>query len=167
MLDFSWSNILNSNAFNFAVMVLFFAILIKYLKLPEKIENQRADIQQTVEASDNMKKEAKEALEKVEKSLETLPAEIDKILENANNASKAFEAKSKEEIEKLVLSIKETANRQVAAEEKQAQSVLSKNIGKASVDIANRQVKTAFNNNSELHRKFISDFINSIDKLEV
>lgn len=167
MLDFSWSNILNSNAFNFAVMVLFFAILIKYLKLPEKIENQRADIQQTVEASDNMKKAAKEALEKVEKSLETLPAEIDKILENANNASKAFEAKSKEEIEKLVLSIKETANRQVAAEEKQAQSVLSKNIGKASVDIANRQVKTAFNNNSELHRKFISDFINSIDKLEV
>ena len=35
MLDISWSNILNSNAFNFTILVIFFAILMKYLKLPE------------------------------------------------------------------------------------------------------------------------------------
>lgn len=167
MLDFSWSNILNSNAFNFTVMVLFFAILVKYLKLPEKIESQRTEIQNNVEASDNIKKEAKEALAKVQKSLESLPLELDEILKNADAAAKAFENKSKEEIEKLVASIKENAEKQVQSEEKQAHSSLSKNIGKASVDIAHRQVESAFENNKELHRKFINDFINSIDKLEV
>lgn len=167
MLDFSWSNILSSNAFNFAVMVLLFAILIKFLKLPQMIEEQRSFIQNSVEASDDLKNEAKKAFQNVEKSLESLPDELDGIIQKANEASKAFEAKSKDEIEHLVDSIKDAAHRQVAAEERQAQSVLSKNVGKASVDIASKQVRKAFENNNELHRKFISDFINSIDKLEV
>ncbi len=167
MLDFSWSNILSSNAFNFAVMVLLFAILIKFLKLPQRLEEQRTSIQQTVEASDDLKNDAKEALSAVEKSLESLPDEIQEIMKKADETSIAFEAKSRDEIEHLVESIKDSAHRQVVAEEKQTQSILSKNVGKASVDIANKQVKKAFENNSELHRKFISDFINSIDKLEI
>ena len=150
MLDISWSNILNSNAFNFTILVIFFAILMKYLKLPEAMEAQRHDIQASVE-----------------KSLENLPAELDEILKKADSTAKAFEAKSRDEIEKLVASIKENTKKQLEAEEKQVQSSLMKNVSKASVEVAQRQVKRALDGNKELHRKFISDFINSIDRLEV
>lgn len=167
MLDISWSNILNSNAFNFTILVIFFAILMKYLKLPEAMEAQRRDIQASVESSDNLKKEAEEAFHKVEKSLENLPAELDEILKKADSTAKAFEAKSRDEIEKLVASIKENTKKQLEAEEKQVQSSLMKNVSKASVEVAQRQVKRALEGNKELHRKFISDFINSIDRLEV
>ena len=167
MLDFSWSNILNSNAFNFTILVIFFAILFKYLKLPEAMESQRRDIQNSVESSDNLKKEAEDAFHKVEKSLENLPAEIDEIIKKADSAAKAFEAKSKDEIDKLVVSIKENAQKQLDAEEKQVKSSLMKNVSKASVDVAQKQVKRALDGNKELHRKFISDFINNIGGLEV
>lgn len=167
MLDFSWSNILNSNAFNFTILVIFFAILFKYLKLPEAMESQRRDIQNSVESSDNLKKEAEYAFHKVEKSLENLPAEIDEIIKKADSAAKAFEAKSKDEIDKLVVSIRENAQKQLDAEEKQVKSSLMKNVSKASVDVAQKQVKRALDGNKELHRKFISDFINNIDGLEV
>ena len=167
MLDFSWSNILNSNAFNFTILVIFFAVLMKYLKLPEAMESQRQDIQNSVEASDNLKKEAEEAFLKVEKSLENLPQELDEIIQKADSAAKAFEAKSKDEIDRLVGSIKENAKKQLEAEEKQVQSALLKNVSKASVDVAQKQVKRVLDGNKELHRKFINDFINSIDRLEV
>lgn len=167
MLDISWSNILESNAFNFTVMVIFFAVLIKFLKVPESIEADRANIQQNIELSDEEKRMAREGFHNVEKSLENLPNELDAILKNADTTAKAFENKSKEEIEKLVASIKENAQKRVNTEEKQAQSALMKNIGKSSVEIAQRQVKKAFDQNNELHRKFINDFINGIDKLEV
>ena len=167
MLDFSWSNILNSNAFNFTILVIFFAILFKYLKLPEAMESQRRDIQNSVEASDNLKKEAQEAFQKVEKSLETLPQEIDEIIKKADSAAKAFEAKSKDEIEKLVVSIKANAQKQVEAEEKQVRSSLMKNVSKASVEVAQKQVKRALDGNKELHRKFIGDFIDNIERLEI
>lgn len=167
MLDISWSNILQSNAFNFTIMVIFFAILMKFLKLPENIEAQRSDIQKSIESSDSLKKQAEEEFKKIEKSLENLPSELDKILKNADLTAKAFENKSKEEIEKIVATIKENAEKQVLAEEKHTQSTLTKNIAKSSVDIAHKQVKKAFDQNSELHRKYINDFINSIDRLEV
>lgn len=167
MLDISWSNILESNAFNFTVMVIFFAILVKYLKLPESIEADRTNIQRNIELSDEEKRTAQSKFHSVEKSLESLPSELDKIIKNADVTAKAFEKQSREEIQKLVVSIKENAQKQVSTEEKQAQSALMKNIGKSSVEIAQKQVKRAFDQNNELHRKVISDFINDIDKLQV
>lgn len=164
MLDISWSNVLESNAFNFTIMVIFFAVLIKYLKVPEGIEADRTNIQKNVELSDEEKRTAQSEFHQVEKSLENLPDELDKIIKNADVTAKAFENKSKEEIEMLVESIKENAQKQVGAQEKQTQSLLMKNIGKSSVEIAQKQVKNAFEQNKDLHRKFINDFINSLDK---
>ena len=45
--------------------------------------------------------------------------------------------------------------------------MLLKSAGNASVEVAGRQVSKALENNKELHRKFIQDFINEIDRLEV
>ncbi len=167
MLDFSYQNILHSNTINFAIMIGFFAILIKFLKVGEKMEQGRACVQESVENSDSLKIHAEKEFKKIKDSLKDLPKEIDGILENAKATAIAFEQKSKDEIEQLVASIKVNADKQVGAEEKQAQSVLSKNIGKSSVEIAQRQVKNTFEKNKDLHRKVIGDFINDLDKLEV
>lgn len=167
MLDFSWSNILHSNAFNFTIMIIFFAVLIKHLKVPEALEMDRASIQESVEISDSLSENAENEFKKVKKSIENLPKELDEILVNAEITAKAFEVKSKEEIDKLVSSIKLNAEKQVSTEEKQIQSTLMKNISKSSVEIAHGQVKKAFESNKELHKKVMNDFIESLDKLEV
>lgn len=167
MLDFSWNNILHSNAFNFAIMVAFFAFVAHKLKVAQAVEKHRASIEKTIKDSDLLKSSSEEELKKVAKSLENLPQELDEILKNAEKTAQAFEAKSKEEIDRLVCSIKENTEKQISAEEKHTNSVILKSAGNASVDVAQRQVEKVLENNKELHRKFISDFINEIDRLEV
>ena len=167
MLDFSYHNILHSNTINFAVMIAFFALLFKKLKIAEGLEESRKNIQQSVEDSDALKDNAQKEFNKIKESLKELPKELEGILESAHATAQAFEAKSKEEIEQLVASIKINAEKQVATEEKNVQGVLTRNIGKSSVEIANKQIVKAFDGNKELHRKVISDFINTLDELEV
>ena len=42
-----------------------------------------------------------------------------------------------------------------------------KSVSSSSIEIAQRQIKTALDKDKELHRKYIEDFINSIDKIDV
>lgn len=167
MLDFSWNNILQSNAFNFAIMIAFFAFIAHKIKVSQAVEKHRASIQKTIEDSDILKSSSEKELENVEKSLEKLPEELDEILKNAQKTANAFEEKSKAEINKLVKAIKQNAEKQLYSEEKHTNSMLLKSAGNASVEVAGRQVSKALENNKELHRKFIQDFINEIDRLEV
>ena len=60
MFDFSWSNILHSNVINFAIMIAFFAYIIKKLNVGQKIEDMRVSIQQKVEEYFSHKKIRKE-----------------------------------------------------------------------------------------------------------
>ena len=101
MLDFSWNNILQSNAFNFAIMIAFFAFIAHKIKVSQAVEKHRASIQKTIEDSDILKSSSEKELEKVEKSLEKLPEELDEILKNAKKTANAFEEKSKEEISEI------------------------------------------------------------------
>ena len=167
MLDLSWNNILHSNAINFVIMVAFFLFIAYKMKVSQAVENHRASIQKTIEDSDLLKKDSAEELQKVEKSLENLPQELEGILKNAEQTAKAYESKTKAEIDKLVQSIKDNTEKQISAEEKHTNSVVLKNAGNASVEVAQKQVMKALERDNSLHRKLISDFINEIDGLEV
>ncbi len=167
MLDLSWNNILHSNALNFIIMIAFFGFIAYKLKLSEAIEKNRASIQKSIEDSDLLKADSQEELKKVEKSLENLPNEIESILKNAEQTAKAFEAKTKADLERLVQSIKDNTEKQINAEEKHTNSVILQNAANASVEVAHKQVINALEHNKDLHRKFINDFINEIDGLEV
>ena len=124
MLDLSWNNILHSNALNFIIMIAFFGFIAYKLKLSEAIEKNRASIQKSIEDSDLLKADSQEELKKVEKSLENLPNEIESILKNAEQTAKAFEAKTKADLERLVQSIKDNTEKQINAEEKHTNSVI-------------------------------------------
>ena len=137
------------------------------MKVSQAVEKHRASIQKTIEDSDLLKKDSAEELQKVEKSLENLPQELEGILKNAEQTAKAYEVKTKAEIDKLVQSIKDNTEKQISAEEKHTNSVVLKNAGNASVEVAQKQVMKALEKDNSLHRKFISDFINEIDGLEV
>lgn len=167
MLDFSWSNILHSNVINFAIMIGIFAIIIKKLKVSQKIEDMRASIQNKVEESDTIKEEAKKDFENVSQSLANIEDELKEIVKKAEETAKAFEEKSKEDLNKTVESIKKNIEKQVQSEENHVQTSLMKNVSAASVEIAQRQIKSALDKDKQLHRKYIDDFINSIDKVDV
>lgn len=167
MLDFSWSNILHSNVINFAIMIALFAFIISKLKVAQKIEDFRTSVKKSVEDSDLIKDMAKKEFEKVSDSLAHVDVELESIVNRANDTAKLFEAKTREDLSKTVDTIKLSIEKQIQSEENQVKTALMNNISESSVEAAQKQIKSALVADKTLHRKYITDFINSIEGLDI
>ena len=167
MLDFSFSNILHSNVINFLIMVALFVYIGYKLKVGQKIEDMTSAIKNKVEESDAIKEEAKKDFQNVENSLAHVEDELDAIVKKAEAAAKSFEQRTREDLDKSVALIKQNIEKQVISEQNHVQGELMKNVASSSIEIAQRQIKSALDKDKQLHRKYIEDFINSIDKADV
>lgn len=167
MLDFSWSNILHSNVINFAIMIALFAFIISKLKVAQKIEDFRTSVKKSVDDSDLIKDMAKKEFEKVADSLAHVDDELSSIVKRANETAKSFETKTREDLSKTVDTIKLSVKKQIQSEENQVKTALMNNISESSIEAAQKQIKSALVTDKTLHRKYIADFINSIEGLEV
>lgn len=167
MLDFSFSNILHSNVINFAIMIALFAFIFYKLNVVQKIEDMRASIQKKVEESDAVKEEAKKDFQSVKESLGNIEQELNVIVKKAEETAKSFENKAKEDIDKTVSQIKQNIEKQIETEQRHVKGELLKNVSASSIEIAQKQIKSALDKDKKLHRKYIEDFINSIDKIDV
>lgn len=167
MFDFSWQNILNSNAFNFVLMLLIFAWIWKAAKAGEKIETAQKTVHANIKDSDALKENAKQELHKTQKSLENLGEELQEIINAAKQTIESFEAKTKAELDTLIENAKKTSEKRIINEEHQTNSHLVKYIGEKSLTAAKKQITSTLSDNKELHRKFISQVIDNIDGLEI
>ena len=167
MLDFSFSNILHSNVINFGIMIALFAFIAYKLKVGEKIENLRDSVKNKVEESDAIKDEAKNDYQKVADSLANIEDELKAIVEKAEETAKSFEQKTRAELDKSVEMLKQNIEKQIETEQNHIQSELLNNAAVSSIEIAQRQIKTALDKDKKLHRKYIEEFINSLDKADV
>lgn len=167
MFDFSFANILHSNLINFLIMIALFAVIIYKLNVGQKLEDMRASIQEKVEESDRIKEEAEKDFKNVSESLANVDDEISTIVDKAKEAAKSYEKKAKADLDNAVAMIKSNAEKQIQTEQNHAKSSLMSSIALSSVEAAERQIKSALDKNKQLHRKYIEEFINSIDKADV
>ena len=167
MLDFSFSNILHSNVINFGIMIALFAFIAYKLKVGEKIENLRDSVKNKVEESDAIKDEAKKDYQKVADSLANIEDELKAIVDKAEETAKSFEQKTRAELDKSVEMLKQNIEKQIETEQNHIQSELLNNAAVSSIEIAQRQIKTALDKDKKIHRKYIEEFINSLDKADV
>lgn len=167
MLDFSFSNILHSNVINFAIMIALFAFIAYKLKVGQKIEDMTASIKSKVEESDAIKEEAKKDFHNIADSLEHIEDELKAIVDKAEQTAKSFEQKAREDLDKSVALLKQNIEKQIETEQNHIKGELLNNVASSSIEIAQRQIKTALDKDKQLHRKYIEDFINSIDKADV
>lgn len=148
-------------------MIAVFAVIIKKLNVAQKIEDMRASIQKTVEESDIVKEEAKKDYESVAESLANINEEIEGIVEKAEVTAKSFEEKSKEDLNKAVETIKKNIEKQVQSEENNVQAQLLKKVSESSIEVAQRQIVGALDKDKTLHRKYIDEFIENIEEIDV
>ena len=167
MLDFSFSNILHSNVINFAIMIALFVFIGYKLKVGQKIEDMRVSIKNKVEESDAIKEEAKKDYESVADSLSHIEDELNAIVAKAEETAKSFEQKARADLDKSVALLKQNIEKQVETEQNHVQGELLHSVAASSIEIAQKQIKTALDKDKQLHRKYIEDFINSIDKADV
>lgn len=167
MLDISWNNILHSNAFNFIVMVIIFAIIFKKIKVSEKINNLKDEIKNKVENSDKEKEESHIELKEIQKSVENVGAQINKIITEAKQTAQALEQNSILEINKMVENVKVSVEKAFENLNNKTKENLSKTISIASINFAKDNIEKILQENINLHKKFIAESIDELDEVKI
>ena len=79
-----WNIIVKSNTFNFAVLLLIFAILFKKLNVSAIVEKIKQDIINTINSAKAERENAKNKLYDAQKSIENIEEEIKQRLDEAS-----------------------------------------------------------------------------------
>lgn len=164
LLNF-WNLIVESNTFNFVVLILIFAILFKKINLSDTIEKIRLDIVNTIDNAKKEQQEAKNKLTGAQKAIEHIDEDIKGRLKEASQRAEGISKQISENTDAQVKLIEKNIERVITAEEKTLSAQMSEKTLKSSVAIAQEQIKNMLESNPELHNKFIDESIENLDKV--
>ncbi len=160
-----WNLIVESNTFNFIVLILIFAILFKKINISSVIEKIRDEIVNTIENAKKEQENAKNKLLNAEKAIENID---DEIKQKLNEASKRAEDMSKQILDNTDLRLKlieKNIERVVNAEEKTLSAKMTEKTLKTSVELAKKQIINMLESNPDMHNKYIDESIENLDRV--
>lgn len=166
MTDF-WNILVQSNTFNFAILVLIFAIIFVKLNLPEIFEKIKADVASSIEKAKSEKENAEKELKSAKKTFKNVENEIKEKLDGAKQNAATLSQQIIKNTEEQVKRIEKNIYKVIEAEEKNLSAKLTENTVKNSLDLAKEHIINQLKNNNELHQKFINDSIDEIDKVKL
>ena len=159
-----WNIIVKSNTFNFAVLLLIFAILFKKLNVSALVEKIKQDIINTINNAKAERENAKNKLYDAQKSIEHIEEEIKQRLDEASLRGEGIAKQIAANADEQVKLIEKNISRVINAEEKTLSAKITEKTLKASIELAKQHIKNTLVNNPELHNKFIDESIDNIDR---
>ena len=160
-----WNIIVKSNTFNFAVLLLIFAILFKKLNVSALVEKIKQDIINTINNAKAERENAKNKLYDAQKSIEHIEEEIKQRLDEASLSGEGSAKQIAANADEQVKLIEKNISRVINAEEKTLSAKITEKTLKASIELAKQHIKNTLVNNPELHNKFIDESIDNIDRV--
>lgn len=160
-----WNIIVKSNTFNFAVLLLIFAILFKKLNVSALVEKIKQDIINTINNAKAERENAKNKLYDAQKSIEHIEEEIKQRLDEASLRGEGIAKQIAANADEQVQLIEKNISRVINAEEKTLSAKITEKTLKASIELAKQHIKNTLVNNPELHNKFIDESIDNIDRV--
>ena len=160
-----WNIIVKSNTFNFAVLLLIFAILFKKLNVSALVEKIKQDIINTINNAKAERENAKNKLYDAQKSIEHIEEEIKQRLDEASLRGEGIAKQIAANADEQVKLIEKNISRVINAEEKTLSAKITEKTLKASIELAKQRIKNTLVNNPELHNKFIDESIDNIDRV--
>lgn len=162
-----WDIIVKSNTFNFAILLLIFAIVANKLKIGKKIEQLKLDIVKSIEDAQLKKEESAKVLSQARFEVENLDKEVSERIKNTKNNAETISEEILKNAGQKVQKYESGVSRTIEAEEKTISATLSKQAATAAVELAKLHIKRTLDNNRELHRKFINDSIEELDRINI
>lgn len=157
-----WNTIVQTNTFNFAVLLLIFAVLYKKLNISETVEKIKQDIIENIENAKTEREKAKQKLFDAQKAFSHVEDEIkDRMKEASKRAQGLSEQIEKETLSKIAI-IEKNIHNSIEAEEKTLSSKMTEKALKKSVKLAKEQIINTLKNNPKLHDKYIEESIGEI-----
>ena len=160
-----WNIIVDSNTFNFAILLLLFAILYKKLNVSGGIEKIKQDIINSINNAKEEKAKAENKLSQAQKSVENIDNDIAKQLEEASKRADGIASQILNNTNAKVQLIEKNIKRVISAEEKTLSAQITKKTLNTSIEIARKHIISVLENNHDLHNKFIDESIQNIDRI--
>lgn len=157
-----WNAILESNTFNFAILLLIFAILYKKLNVSNTIDNLKSEIIKRIEDAKNERLNAIQRLKNAQVSVENLDDEIKSQLSEATQKAENLSKQIYECTDKKLKQINLNTQKIIEGEEKTLSAKLNEKVLKSAVEVAKARIIAELEANPNLHEKFISESIGEI-----
>lgn len=162
-----WKQICESNLFNFVVMVLLLAWLVKKFDLGAKIEAGRKKIESNIAESETAKEENLKKLYEVQEASTKIDEEMLKVFNSAEEKARFVGEKLLEEGKIQAESIKENSKKTIDTNIKTVKNEIIKETAQEAMKLAEQHIKSTLESDPNLHRKFIWESIDAIDGIGV
>lgn len=160
-----WNIIVESNTFNFAVLLVIFAVLYKKMNVADGIEKIKQGIINSINSAKEEQKCAKNKLKDAQKSIENIDSDIAKQLKDAVQRGEGLANQILANTEEKVQLIEKNVKRVINAEEKTLSAKMTEKTLNASIKLAKKHIISTLENNQDLHNKFIDESIENIDRM--
>lgn len=157
-----WNAILESNTFNFAILLLIFAFFYKKLNVSSVIENLKSEIVKRIENAKQERLLANQKLQNAQKSVENLDDEIKAQLSDATQKAENLSNEIIATANKKATQISSNTKKIIEGEEKTLSAKLNDKVLKASIELAKEKIIKELETNPKLHEKFITESIGEI-----
>lgn len=157
-----WNKFVQSNTFNFIVMLCILYWITKKFNISGMLENFRSNVINSIKQAEEEKEKAKLELNSAKDSIAGLE---DTITEQLKNADKQAEDVAKNIImhaQKKAQQIEQNADKLIKAEEKIVSAKLAATTAKASAELSKKHIIDLLKSNPELHKKFIEQSIQEL-----
>ena len=166
MTDF-WNLIVESNTFNFAILVIILAVVFVKIDLPGIIEKIKNDVARAIENAKKEKENAEIELKSAQKTAANTDNEVAQQLKTAEDNAQNLAQGIMKNTETQMENIKSNILRVITAEEKNLSSKLTQEAVDNSIELAKQNIINKLNENKSLHEKFIDDSINEIGRVQL
>ncbi len=162
-----WNLILESNTFNFIVLLVLAVIVMQKLKVGTVVQKLRDDIVDAIENSKQVREQARKHLDDAKHKIEHIDDEILGVLTLASKQADNVAASISEGVERKLQQIKNNTKKVIDAEEKTLIASLTDKTSRSSVELAKKYVKSRLVAEPDLHKKYIEESINELDKVKL
>ena len=159
--------LLQSNIFNFILVVSIIVYLVRKFNLKQKIEKLSNEIKSYVDESEKEKLDAEKELKNINDKIAQLPSEIDNINRSADNSVKSLSEKIRIETESQKQDILNNAERLLNLETKKFKSKLVGILSEKSVELVQQNTINQLNSNQKKKKKYIDNAISELDRINL
>lgn len=162
-----WNIILESNTFNFVVLLVILVAVMQKLHISDTLEGIKQEIIQKIEKAKQAKSDAQQYLIDAKSKNEHLQEEVAQKLALANNQAHNVGEMIRETAQKKIKQLSDNVEKVIEAEEKTLAITLNDNTVQASVKLAQDIILDKLAKNPELHEKYINESIENIEKVQL
>lgn len=162
-----WKIIVQSNTFNFVVMLCILCWLVKKFDIKSALETSKLNIQANIEKSKTEKLDGQEVLKTAQASVANLDNEISAQLKDAEAQGENIAQNVLQAAEEKAQQYKDNVKNIIEAEEKKISTTITNTASQKAFMKAKEDIITKLTANPELHEKYINDSLEQLDRIEL